>query len=87
MCVIGRDLIYVASIFKTCKAAVQVLLAGKTSQDFQSSALFSCHEVWFAHVRSVVNNISKSAMHKLVCIIATILGIKLLQTPINSSIL
>ena len=86
-CVIGRDMIYVASVFKTCEAAVRISPAGKTSQDFPSSALFSCHEVWFAHVRSVVNNISKSAMHKLVCIIATLLGIKLLQTPINSSIL
>ena len=34
-------------------------LAGKTSQDFPSNALFSCHEVWFAHVRSVENNIFK----------------------------
>jgi len=34
-------------------------LAGKTSQGFSSSALFSCHKVWIAHVRSVVNNISK----------------------------
>jgi len=44
---------------KFCKAAMRVSLAGKTSQDFSSSALFSCHDVWFAHVRSVVNNISK----------------------------
>ena len=58
-------MIYVASVFKTCKAAVRVSPAGKTSQDFPSSALFSCHEVWFAHVRSVVNNISKSALHKI----------------------
>ena len=59
MCVIGRDLIYVASVVKTCNAAVRVSPAGKTSQDFPSSALFSCHEVWFPHVRSVANNISK----------------------------
>ena len=38
---------------------MRVSLVGKTSQDFSSSALFSCHEVWFAHVRSVVNNISR----------------------------
>jgi len=60
-----------------CKAAVWVWLAGKTSHDFSSSALFSCHELWFAHVRSVVNNISKSALHRSVYIIATLLGIKL----------
>ena len=46
-------------------------LAGKTSHDFSSNALFSCHELWFAQVRSVVNNISKSALHRSVCIIAT----------------
>ena len=57
---------------------MQVSPAGKTSQDVSSSALFSCHEVWFAHVRSIVNNISNSALHKSVCIIATLLGIKLL---------
>jgi len=33
--------------------------------------------LWFAQVHSVQNNISKSAMHRSVCIIATLLGVTL----------
>ena len=58
------------TIFKVLQSCDAGIASGKTSHDFPSSALFSCHEVWFARVRSVVNNISKSAMHRLVCISA-----------------
>jgi len=70
-----ESVIYVASVFKVLQSCMRVSPAGKTLQEVSSSALFSCHKVWFAHVRNVVNNISKSALHKSVCIIATLLRI------------
>ena len=33
--------------------------------------------LWYAQVHSVQNNISKSAMHRSVCVIASLLGINL----------
>jgi len=57
-----EGVIYVASVFKTCKAACGYRLPERCHKMFHQA---HCHEVWFAHVRSVVNNISTSALHKI----------------------
>jgi len=70
---------YIASVFRFCKAAMQVGLAECITSQIISQA--QCLHVtklslWFAHVPSVQNNISKSVLHRLVCIIASLLKTK-----------
>jgi len=71
----------VASVFKvlqSCGAgmACQKALRHKIIRQAQCLHVTKL-SLWFAQVHSVQNNISKSAMHRQVCIIATLLGIKL----------
>jgi len=73
-----ESVIYVASVFKTCKAACGYRFQKDVTRGFIKRTVFPVTKLWFTHVRSVVNNISESALHKSVCIIATLLGIKLL---------
>jgi len=71
---------YMSGVFRFCKAALPVSLPESfTSQIFrQAQCLLHVTKLslWFAQVRSVQNNISKSALHELVCIIASLLRTK-----------
>jgi len=69
-------MINVASVFKVLQScgAGNGLPESLTSQDYSSSALSSCHEAFaVVRTRSTQQN-NKSAMHRWVCIIATLLG-------------
>jgi len=61
-----------------CKAAMQVDLPKRFVTDHSSAQCLHVTKLplWFAQVRNV-QNISKSALHRLICIIASFLGIKL----------
>ena len=64
----------VAIVFKVLQSGVGVAWRKKLRHKIinQACCLF-CHKAFavFRHVHSVQNNISKSALHRLVCIIAT----------------
>jgi len=76
-CVIGRELDSRSkSSLRFCKAAMQEGLPESfTSQIIRQAQCLQVTNLslWFAQVHSVQNNISKSALHKLVCIIASLL--------------
>ena len=71
-----RDMVYVTSVFKVLQSCgASTALAGKCYiTSFSSSAMCAVTRLalWLAQVHSVVNNISKSPLHRLVCIIATL---------------
>jgi len=71
-----RSIVYIANVFKVLQSCEAGSLTGSFSS--QIIHLVQCLHVtklslWFAQVRSVQNDISKSALHRLVCIIASLL--------------
>jgi len=73
-------MITVACVFKVLQScgAGNGLPESFSLQDYSSSALSSCHEAFaVVRTRSKQQNNNKSAMHRWVCIIATLLGIQL----------
>jgi len=71
---------YIASVLRFCKAAMHVGSPESfTSQIIRQAQCLRVTKLslWFAQVHSVQNNISKSALHGLVCIIASLLRTKL----------
>jgi len=74
-------MINVASVFKvlqSCDAGMtcRKVLRHKIIRQAQCLHVTKL-SLWFARVHSVQNNIPESAMHRSVCIIASLLGIKL----------
>jgi len=66
-------MIYIAIVYKVLQSCDARRLAGDFYSQIISQAQFlhvTKLSPWFAQVHSVQNNISKSAMHKLICIIA-----------------
>jgi len=74
-------MIYVASVYKvlkSCDAGIGLPKSFTSQIIHQAQCLHVTKlSLWFAQARSVQNNISKSALHRLVYIIASFLRIRL----------
>jgi len=74
-----ESIVYIAGVFKV----MQSCDAGRLEESFSSQIIRQAQclrvtklSLWFAQAHGVQNNISKSALHGLVCIIASLLRTK-----------